>query len=394
MLDEYLSRADVKNFISRIKNNSRYYSKEVSTNMNGFATKRDISLFTFYDALFKFKVIIDDVYLFDEYISDLEKLYKKIDNFDAMSIGINKLICRLVGEKLNIKDYNDSISKKEIISYVYNKYIEDGYYIYGFNNLHEDSVINNCFMPEIYNNIYSRMLEVNKIFAKYNVINIIEKDFSKKSINYTDSLFMGCYYSVFSPMYFFNFLLNNSYFKVQLDEDISLLDDYSLCTKRIKRFMKSNNFCEKDYNYVMDVIDEEWKRITSSNRKIDLVVVKRNYIESNDYNVDSFNDNAIDIYDIVDRIISNKKNNVLSDKVLYDNYEVISFDYFDLSTKSYNNDFVVTDNEFNSSSNELKLTFDYSNAYGRASILIILGSLLISFGVISTIFMIFKGGLL
>ena len=34
MLDEYLSRDDVKNFISRIKNNSRYYSKEVSTNMN------------------------------------------------------------------------------------------------------------------------------------------------------------------------------------------------------------------------------------------------------------------------------------------------------------------------------------------------------------------------
>ena len=62
--------------------------------------------------------------------------------------------------------------------------------------------------------------------------------------------------------------------------------------------------------------------------------------------------------------------------------------------RTYNNDFVVTDNEFNSSSNELKLTFDYSNAYGRASILIILGSLLISFGVISTIFMIFKGGLL
>ena len=79
--------------------------------MNSLSTKIDISLFTFYDALFKFKVIIDDVYLFDEYISDLEKLYKKIDNFDAMSIGINKLICRLVGEKLNIKDYNNSISK-------------------------------------------------------------------------------------------------------------------------------------------------------------------------------------------------------------------------------------------------------------------------------------------
>ena len=55
--------------------------------MNGFATKRDISLFTFYDALFKFKVIIDDVYLFDEYISDLEKLYKKIDNFDAIVLN-------------------------------------------------------------------------------------------------------------------------------------------------------------------------------------------------------------------------------------------------------------------------------------------------------------------
>ena len=108
MLDEYLNRKDVHLFINRIINNSGYNSKDRVLSIMRYATSRDIALFTFYDALFKFRVVVDDFILFPEYLKDLEKLYKKIDNYDDVSAGINKLICKNVVLKLNIKNLDDS----------------------------------------------------------------------------------------------------------------------------------------------------------------------------------------------------------------------------------------------------------------------------------------------
>ncbi len=386
MLDEYLSRKDVHLFINRIINNSGYNSKDRVLSIMRYATSRDIALFTFYDALFKFRVVVDDFILFPEYLKDLEKLYKKIDNYDDVSAGVNKLICKNVALKLNIMDLADSRNKYRIVAYVFDKYIVNGYYFHGFNSVYLDDVKRGTFNPEVYNSNYDKMREMDSIFRKYNINGVFEKDFSKKEVYYTDSLVMGCYYSMYSPLYFYNFLLNNNYFKYEFREDEYLKDGFLNYTKNLKRFMKFNGFSESDKNKVLSIVSDEWRFINSRSNNISLLFVRRSSISNGSYNINDYYDENGNVFELVDKMLCCKKNSISSSICLYNNYGIINFsDCFVSNLRDLD---ISNFDEVQSFNNN----FSFSNAYGKASIFIILGSLLISFGVIITILMILRGG--
>ena len=88
MIKKYLKREDVSNLIKEIKRNPRYYEKEKLE--DNISIGNELSLYILYDALLKFKIVIDDDSLFGDFIVQLDKLYKKIDNYDQIVIGINK----------------------------------------------------------------------------------------------------------------------------------------------------------------------------------------------------------------------------------------------------------------------------------------------------------------
>ena len=113
MLDDYLKKESVLNVIGEIKNNPKYNGNSVSFRDSAFSSI-EISLYSFYDALFKYKVIVDDDTLFDDFIEQVNKLYKKIDNFNDILLGINKLVGYMVIKHLKIKDINDPRQKKEV----------------------------------------------------------------------------------------------------------------------------------------------------------------------------------------------------------------------------------------------------------------------------------------
>ena len=81
-----------------------------------------------------------------------------------------------------------------------------------------------------------------------------------------------------------------------------------------------------------------------------------------------------------------KKNSISSSTCLYNNYGIINFS--DCFMSNFGNLDISNLDDKQSYNNSLS----FSNAYGKASIFIILGSLLISFGVIITILMILRGG--
>ena len=130
MIDKYLKKEDVQSLIKEIKRNPRYFEKEKG--INDFYSDimgSELSLYILYDALIKYKIIIDDEALFYDYIIQIDKLYKKIDNYSEIIVGINKLICYMVIRLLNIKGIEEKDNKRKIIDYIYKKYIIDGYFV-------------------------------------------------------------------------------------------------------------------------------------------------------------------------------------------------------------------------------------------------------------------------
>ena len=391
MLEELLIREDVRNFIGELKNNDRYFAKE----LKGFADRKitisnELALYIFYESLYKYSLLFDEVYLFDEFMEQLDRLYKKIDNYEDIIVGINKLLCKLITFKLDIKDTKKSESKQIIVEYIYNKYIVNGYYVHGFNTSYTESIKENGFDPENYENYYDKFTKLNEIFAKYNVNNIIEKDFTKKDVTFTDDFLMGCYYSIYGPGFFSSFLANEEYFGKRSRQDGYLIDDYDVTIRYLKRFMSNNLFNENDKKYILDLVKDEWDLLHREDKKVSLLLVKRNEFKDKNIDIDDYLNSDEDIYDTADRLLSSKKSRIMCTEVIpKENIYIVTLDayYSEKNKKS-------VEDEHQEELELAKLEQDnkeFMDTYGSVSVLLIAGALLITLGVIITIFMIIRG---
>ena len=64
MLDELINRDDVRDFMQVLKTNDRYFSKELRSFAGRKVTVSDeLALYIFYQALYKYQVLFDDVYI-------------------------------------------------------------------------------------------------------------------------------------------------------------------------------------------------------------------------------------------------------------------------------------------------------------------------------------------
>ena len=392
MLDEYFKRDDVLQFMDELRHNERYFLKEKDRfDKYTICISNELALYIFYDALFLYKVIVDDIYLFDEYLEQMDKLYKKLDRFDNILEGVHKLIGKMVSIHLNIKDVETPKARRKILSYIYDRYIVNGYFIHGFNTSYSDSILSDGFVPDQYLNYYDEFEKLSSIFSKYNAVSIIDKDFSNHQISFTDDFVMGCYYSHYAPMYFSSFLENEDYFGKRNRKDGYLIDNYSLSTYSLKKFMSSNMFGEDDRNFVSTLVKKEWDLLHRTDKKISLLLVKRSIIPHTKVKLQEYLDDDRGIYDVIDRLISSDYPHVSSKKVLsVDDFEVVNLDSYYIQEEENTSEVLSAEEEYYQYK-EKEVNEEFLNVYGKVSIFLLIGSLLILLGVLITIFMVVKG---
>ncbi|MBR5370509.1 MAG: hypothetical protein IK137_04325 [Bacilli bacterium] len=390
MLDNYLSKTISLKMIKEIRNNERYFKKKCDFSTDHFISiDNEAALYIFYDALYKYKVIIDDESLFDYYIDQIEKLYRKLDNFSSIKYGINKLICSILMTKFNIKDIKTKEARETIIKHVYNKYIKDGYFIHGFNSAYLDNVKKDGFIPEVYENYYDDFNNINSIFEKYNCSSVINKDFKIKNVYFTDDLVMGCYYSNYSPLFYYKFLFNEELFGKRIRKDNCLKCDSDELSRHLKRFMNNNSFNDKDKKYILDIVDNQYNLIHRNKNKISLLLVKRSIVFSKDAREEDFLKDSSDIYEIIDRMLSPKYNNLEHNEFISkDDFKILELNpYYDLEEEKK----IIKKEEEKLRKKEKELNDEFINKYGNVSLFILLGAIFISLGVILMIINVLRG---
>lgn len=383
MFDTMFIRDDVKKFIKQLKTSERYFQKSAGSFNNHFIhVSNEMALYIFYEALIKYKIILDDEFLLDEYLEQLDKLYRKLSDFDNIRLGINKLICKMLLVKLSINDVNDKDSRDKVITYIYDKYIKNGYYVHGFNFVYKDKIEKEGLIPEQYENYYDRFREVNKMLEKYNLPSIISKNFDEKQIYFTDDIVMGCYYSLYAPMFYYQFLMNEASFG-RIRKDNCLIEDYDSLIRHLKRFINNNGFNEKDKKFILDLVHDEWNLIHRDDKKISLLFIKRNMINIKEAKLDDYLKDNSSLYEVVDRLLSPKYSHLDYGEVLFnDDFSLLLLD-----------DYYEKKEEVKKSKDDKKLEVnnDFSNKYGSVSIFILLGAIFISLGVIISIITMFGG---
>lgn len=390
MLEEYFIKTSVIRMIKEIRNNERYFNKKSDRLTDSFIhIGNEAALYIFYDALYKYKIIVDDEFLFDDYLDQVEKLYRKLDNFESIKFGINKLICSTLITKFNIEDTKKIESKEMIIKHVYDKYIRNGYFMHGFNSIYVDSIKKNGFTPEVYENYYDRFDKVNAIFDKYDCSSVINKDFNIKDVYFTDDLVMGCYYSSYAPLFFYKLLFNEEVFGKGIRKDNCLHSECTEINRHLKRFMNNNSFKEEDKKYVLDLVEDEYNLLHRDKEKISLLLVKRNIIFSKDAKEEDFLRDSNDIYEIIDRMLSPKYNNLEHNEFIsIDDLKVLELDpYIDIEEEKRK----IQKEEEKLKKKEKEVTDDFNNKYGSVSLFLLLGAIFISLGVIIMIISILRG---
>ncbi len=382
MLNEVLENERVKKIIKIIKNVSYQEKNAESFNYKLFSNQSKV-LFIFYSALFKYKIIIDEEQYFPDFLEQIDKLLKKLNNIDDLTLGINKLICRFTCLKLGIKEYKAEENRIDILKYFYDKYVINGYFFHGFSSCYKESIERYGLRCEEYVNFYEDFSRVNEIFHKYNISNILEKDFTKKEIYFTDDFVKSCSYSANSPGYFYNLLYNRDYNYLKLKKDILSNGNYDSAFKNLKKILNFLEVTENDKNFIIEVFNKEWNLLFSEDRKITLLAVKRNlFSDKNSVNIDNLiNDESIDIYEAVDKILCERNSKIVfNDTLSTDELEIISLEGLWQEEK-----------EEDKNLKKLDIANDFRNVYGNVSSLILLGSILISLGVIISLILLIGG---
>ena len=385
MIDDLLENEFVKRFILDIKTSEKYFLKKFDDiHRYPFEISKEIVLFTFYEALFKYKIIISDEEYLNDYLNDLDRLFKKIVNFQDINDGINKLICKFVASKLRIADMTTPEAREKIVTYIFNNYCVNGYLYHGFSTVYEDELKEVGFIPGVYNNLYSKMSEVNKIYKKYND-EAFCKDFGNYQVFFTDNFVDACYYSLYSPKYFYKYLMDTLE-KSKIEKRTYLDNNFDKCFIDVKKYLEKE-FEENDRNRVKEIIKEEWNLLNSVDRKASLMVVKRNLIDEVDVSLlDKLLASDENLYELVDRLLCSKCKTIgFTNTLRKDNYDIFSIDYKD---KVMEEKKIEVKEEIVEEHDEQNVIEDVS---GSVTVLMLLGSLFVSLGVIVTVVMMLRG---
>lgn len=390
MLERFFKRRDVTEFIDEVISNS-IYSKKKNSVYDSYEVFVDSSqaLFTFFDAIYKFAIIIEDEAYFTEYIMQIRKVIKKFENFNDINEGINKIIGKICALKLGLSDREDVIARKYIVKYVYDKYIVSGYVFHGFPSIYKDDICKYGLVPDNYHHMYDKFIEINKIFERHGFYNILGKDFKVKGIYFTDSFILGCFYAFSAPMYFYRLLGYNSFDISNYDDKAYLNNDYFASFNNLSLLMRKAKLTEAEKKFVIKTCFEEWKLIKNST-DVSILAIKRSSVGLNYLkNIDDIlaKTSFCDLGNSIGKIFSYCDNEILvTEKISSNDINIISLNNY----KEFKS---IRDMRLNDIKNrqEAYNSDKIINAYGKVSILMILGSLLITLGVIATIVMFYKG---
>ena len=398
MLKNILTSNSVKAFFDEIITGDKYNNKIIPNRIcSEKIDSKEYCLYTALDAIIKYHIIINDKELFEKYLSLLKSLLKKVKTHNEIKTGINKILVKTCASKLKINDLDKEENKKEIISYIYDKYIVNGYFYHSFPSIFKDYVSKNGLDSMNYYHALNELKVIDKILIKYNLPNVFSKPLDKKGcLAITDSFFMASFYATNSPIYLKE-LCTNTLNKItkKYKMDAYLLNDYKQCRENIEYVIKKKEMTSKEKKIILNFFDKEWKDLNINNSYPVVALIKRKTLNKNSlYNYNNIISklDSCDIYQTAAKILDIKFNEEeINGKI--DSNEIMLLDlpnlkkYYEVTEKSIE---IEIEAEKEISSKNVNYESDFLDEYGSSTILALFGVLFITLGVVVTMIMIGK----
>ena len=369
---------EVRELLDKVAKNPSYNDKKKkdSINYEKFSGLEQ-TFFLLFDALFKYQLIIGEEEYLPDYVHHLDLLWHKIDNFHDISDGVSKILVKFCAKKLGYKNKVEE-NRREILEYIYQKYIVEGYFYHGVSDCYVPVIQQQGFQPQKYENLYPKFAKIQEEYSPF----LRDMDFRHEYVSFTDDFVIACYYATYSPIYFSHFLCPPTSKKAELNSYAKR--DYMGCFRGLKRMLKAKEVNEETSQKIEDICNEEWKLLRQNESKPTIMLVKRSYFDKNKIQgiLEILTDKKTDIGILAGQIMDYKYDN-LSWK------EYIPASEIDFITIPYS-DFVV---EHEEEKVEVILPTVHPNTSsedGKVSFLVLLGSVFILLGVVISIIMLYQ----
>lgn len=160
----------------------------------------NVAFFLGLDAVIKYDQIIEDEKYLPTYIEQLKRIFKKIANGEDIRLGIYSILGKIVSRKLSV----DSDSQKEILRYIYDKYIVNGYFYFGCSSNYENEI--NCIgIRKDSFKFDNRIKDINTIVRKISNTPLFKND----EVTLTDDVSIALYSAFLAPNYIQSLMSNS-----------------------------------------------------------------------------------------------------------------------------------------------------------------------------------------
>ena len=287
MLEKVLNRADVKEFLHEVLYDERFINKtSPELPENGTYPKTEYSLILIMDALMKYQILFDTDDLIDEYILQLRRFMKKCENHRDLAEGINRVLGRITAVILNIdlEKIEEVENKKKILSYIYNRYITNGYVFHSFPGNYEAWVKEKGLDPLDYSINMASLKDVKKILESHNGKNILKKDLKDTAyFTITDSFALAYHYAFHSPYYLAQLSALTPYMENEkkYDRGAYYRKEFNHVKENIEELCRDLQLSNKEATVVLETVIEEWRRLDITNGKPTIALIKRSSVDHN-----------------------------------------------------------------------------------------------------------------
>ena len=371
-----LNKESIRSLIKDVITNKVYNDIDVPIPLeNNYFMNNNYGLLLIMDALIKYDIIIEDTKYLNEFVEDLRLIIKKMKAWEDIKLGVNTLLAKYSGKILEIeKDKKDSKeSKEKILRYIYQRYIVEGYFYYGFSSCHKNEIESLGIKKEGFA-LDPRLIKINNVLRKYEGKNVI----MRKNANITDNFVVASYFSFIGPDFLDKLATSKIFGRSGYNNNFYYTKNMLEFKDNIIKYSSDRHFNGEENNTIIDLLNV-WKDYNISNQHGCIAFIKREKLNRN--SLKDFEEivKCLDEQELVETIGMVMESRYTSysldediDNNLIEIIDIPSYNDIISNEKIY----VDVDEE------EIKEIRILKNSYGFANIVMFAGLILLSLGVV------------
>lgn len=371
-------------------------------------TYNQYSLLIVMDIVIKYQIIINDEAYHNIFLDKLNAITTSYQNHQDLVIKGNKILIDLASIKTKLP-LTSKENKKQLLKYIYDKYIVEGYCFHSFPSIFKKETEENGLTGDIDIKELNDLKKISYIFEHHNYKNIISRNLKEKrrAIYITDSPAMAYFYAFRSPEYMAELTSLSKYYKNIKDYNRNAFyeKNYDGCKSNLESLCKHLKMTVKEENTVLKTFDKRWSHLKLSESMPCIAFIKRkdlakDYLPNIEEIIESVDSMPLEI--LVSKIIDSKY------KIIRRYSNISSLNLSIITMPSYreikNNKFLSKEKPkvvlnlkeekitVNDEEEEKNFNFKYAYSYGNASVLALTGLLLITLGLTLSIIIKVIGG--